>query len=60
MANNTPKSSSKLRDNLKDIPDNLFDRDANIDVKAELLKKQFNKDPLKLALLVKRMINESK
>lgn len=60
MANNIPKSSNKIRDSLKDIPDDLFDRDANIDVKAELLKRQFNKDPLRLALLVKRMINESK
>lgn len=60
MASNIPKSSSKVRDNLKNIPDDLFDRDANIDVRAELLKKQFNKDPLRLALLVKRMINESK
>ncbi len=60
MEKNTPKSSSNVRENLKNIPDDLFDRDANIDVKAELLKKQFNKDPLKLALLVKRMINETK
>jgi hypothetical protein len=60
MEKNIPKSSSNVRENLKNIPDDLFDRDANIDVKAELLKKQFNKDPLKLALLVKRMINETK
>lgn len=60
MEKNIPKSSNKLRDNLKDIPDDLFDRDINIDVKAELLKKQFKKDPLKLAILIQRMINESK
>jgi hypothetical protein len=59
MANNTPKSSNKLRDTLKDIPDDLFD-DPNFDVKAELLKRQLSKDPLKLALMIKRMINESK
>jgi len=60
MEKNIPKSSNKLRANLKDIPDDLFDRDVNIDVKAELLKKQFKKDPLKLAILIQRMINESK
>jgi len=60
MEKNIPKSSNKLRDNLKDIPEDLFDRDVNIDVKAELLKKQFKKDPLKLAILIQRMINESK
>lgn len=59
MANDTPKYSNKVRDNLKNIPDNLFD-DPNIDVKAQLLKKQLSKDPLKLALMIKRMINESK
>ncbi len=59
MANNTPKSSNKLRNTLKDIPDDLFD-DPNFDVKAELLKRQLSKDPLKLALMIKRMINESK
>lgn len=59
MANNIPKSSSNTRESLKNIPDDLFDRDSNIDVKAELLKRQYSKDPLRLALLVKRMINES-
>lgn len=60
MANEIPKSSNKVRDNLKNIPDDLFDSDANIDVKAELIKKQYKKDPLKLAKLIQRMINESK
>lgn len=60
MANEIPKSSNKVRDSLKNIPDDLFDRDAGIDVKAELIKKQHKKDPLKLAKLIQRMINESK
>jgi len=60
MASNTPKSSSKVRESLQNIPDDLFDTDPNVDAKAALLKKQFNKDPLRLALLIKRMINESK
>ena len=60
MANVTPKFSNKPRESLRDIPDDLFDPDVNIQVKAELIKKQANKDPLKLLLLIKRMINESK
>ena len=60
MANNIPKFSNKPRESLRDIPDDLFDRDSTIDAKIALLQRQQNKDPLRLALLVKRMINESK
>ena len=60
MVKNIPKSSNKPRESLRDIPDDLFDRDASLDAKIALLQRQQNKDPLRLALLVKRMINESK
>jgi hypothetical protein len=60
MANNIPKFSNKPRESLRDIPDDLFDPDPSVDAKARLLQRQFNKDPLSLMLLVKRMINESK
>lgn len=60
MASNIPKSSNKPRESLRNIPDDLFDPDPSIDAKVSLLQRQHNKDPLRLALLVKRMINESK
>ena len=60
MANNTPKSSNKPRESLRDIPDDLFDPDPSVVAKARLLQKQFSKDPSRLMQLVKRMINESK
>lgn len=59
MASNTPISSSKVRESLRNIPDDLFD-DPNRDVKVHLIQRQFTKDPIRLALLIKRMINESK
>jgi len=59
MANNTPKYSNKIRENLKNIPDDLFD-DPNRDIKVDLVKRQYNKDPLRMMLLIKRMINENK
>lgn len=60
MEKNIPKSSNKLRDNLKDIPDDLFDRDVNIDIKVKLVQKQYHNDPIRMAILIQRMINESK
>lgn len=60
MANNTPKSSNKVRESLRDIPNDLFDPDPNVQVKVKLVQNQYERDPLKLALLIKRMINESK
>ena len=59
MANNTPKYSSKIRQSLQNIPDDLF-YDANLDVKIRLVKNEFVRDPLRLAVLIKRMVNESK
>jgi hypothetical protein len=60
MANNTPKSFNKPRESLRDIPDDLFDRDASIDVKIKLVQNQYQRDPLQMAILIQRMINESK
>lgn len=60
MANNIPKSFNKPRESLRDIPDDLFDRDASIDIKIKLVQKQYHRDPLKMATLIQRMINESK
>lgn len=60
MANNTPKSFNKPRESLRDIPDDLFDRDATIDVKVKLVQNQYHRDPLRMAVLIQRMINESK
>jgi vacuolar-type H+-ATPase catalytic subunit A/Vma1 len=60
MANNIPKSSNKPRESLRDIPDDLFERDASLDVKVKLVQKQYHRDPLKMAILIQRMINESK
>lgn len=60
MEKNIPKFSNKPRESLRDIPDDLFDPDPSIDAKVSLLQRQHNKDPLRIALLVKRMINESK
>ena len=60
MANSIPKSFNKPRESLRDIPDDLFERDATIDVKIKLVQKQYHSDPLKMAILIQRMINESK
>lgn len=56
MANNTPKSSSKLRENLKNIPDDLFDKDPNQEVKVYLLQRQLEKNPGDFIKLIKKMI----
>lgn len=52
--------SNYIRNSLRDIPDTLFDRDPNQSVKIELLKKQIEKKPKDLVLLIKRMLNETK
>ncbi len=56
MEKNTPKSSNKLRDSLKDIPDDLFDKDPNQEVKVYLLQKQLEKNPGDFIKLIKKMI----
>ena len=56
MDNNSPKSSNKVRDNLKHIPDDLFDKDPNQEVNVYLLQKQIKKDPASLVQLIRRMI----
>ena len=47
------------RKTLNDIPKDLFD-DKNVLLKTELLKKQCIKNPIKLAQIIKRMINDNK
>ena len=47
------------RKTLNDIPEDLFD-DKNVLLKTELLKKQCIKNPIKLAQIIKRMINDNK
>lgn len=56
MANNTPKSSNSLRENLRNIPKDLFDMDINQKVKVDLLKKQYKKNPSEILRLIKRLI----
>jgi hypothetical protein len=56
MEKNTPKFSSKLRENLKNIPDDLFDKDPNQEVKVYLLQKQFQKQPETLITLIRKML----
>ena len=61
MENRTTKFSNKVKQKLQETPDDLFEMGKdNIDYKSELLKRQYNKDPLSIFTLVKRMINESK
>ena len=61
MEKNTPKYSNnhQVRQSLQNIPDDLF-YDANLYVKVRLVKNEFIKDPLRLAVLIKRMMNENK
>lgn len=56
MANTTPKSSNKLRDTLKKIPNDLFDVDINTKVKVDLLQKQYKKNPGDIINLIRRML----
>jgi hypothetical protein len=56
MEKKTHTSSNKLRDNLKNIPDDLFDKDPNQEVKVYLLQKQFEKNPISILSLIKKMI----
>lgn len=61
MEKNIPKFSSKVKQKLTQVPEDLFEMGKdNIDFKSEVLKRQYNKDPLSIATLIKRMINESK
>lgn len=57
MANEIPKSSNKVQQKLKEVPDDLFDMGKEtIEFKAEVLKRQFKKDPLSIFTLIKSMI----
>ena len=61
MEKNIPKFSSKVKQKLSDVPDDLFEMGKDdIDFKREVLKKQYNSNPLSIFTLIKRMINESK
>ena len=61
MEKNIPKFSNKVKQKLTQVPEDLFEMGKdNIDFKSEVLKQQYNKDPLSIATLIKRMINESK
>jgi hypothetical protein len=61
MAKDIPKSSNKpIRKPLQNIPDDLFDADPNIGIKVKLVQDQYTRDPLKLALMIKRMLNGQK
>jgi hypothetical protein len=61
MANNIPKSSNKTLQKLREVPDDLFEAGKDdIDFKAEVIKRQYKKDPSSIFTLIKRMINESK
>ena len=61
MEKNTPKYSNKVSQKLQQVPDDLFEMGKDdIEFKAEVLKRQYNKDPLSIAALIKRMVNENK
>ena len=45
----------------RNIPENLFELGKeDIEIKAHLLKKQYNKDPSNFAKIIQRMLRESK
>ena len=61
MAKEIPKYSNKVQQKLKEVPEDLFEMGKDdIDFKREVLKKQYNSNPLSIFTLIKRMINESK
>lgn len=61
MENKTTKSSNKVQQKLTEVPDDLFEMGKEtIDFKAQVLQRQYNKSPLSIFNLIKRMINESK
>lgn len=61
MEKNTPKFSNKVKQKLTQVPEDLFEMGKEtIDFKAQVLKRQYNKNPLSIFNLIKRMINESK
>ena len=55
MEKNIPKS--KVRDNLKNIPETLFNRDPNQEVKIFLLQGQCKKHPNEVISLIKKMLS---
>ena len=61
MEKNIPKYSNKVNQKLQQVPDDLFEMGKDsIDFKSQVLKTQYNKNPLSIFTLIKRMINESK
>jgi hypothetical protein len=57
MEKNIPKYSSKVKQKLKDVPDDLFEKGKDdIDFKTAVIKSQYNKDPLSIFKLIKSMI----
>lgn len=61
MEKNTPKFSNKVQHKLKEVPEDLFEMGKeDIDFKSQVLQRQYNKDPLSIATLIKRMLNEGK
>lgn len=57
MANNTEKSFNKTkRDTVNSIPNDLFDKNSNQQVKIYLLQKQIEKNPIDIIQVVKQMI----
>lgn len=57
MANNTEKSFNKTkRDTVNSIPNDLFDKKNNQQVKIYLLQKQIEKNPIDIIQVVKQMI----
>lgn len=50
-------STDNVRRSLHNIPEDLF-VDKNLQIKADLIKKQFDKNPIKLALIIKQMITQ--
>jgi len=61
MEKNIPKFSNNVKQKLQEVPEDLFEMGKeSIDFKAQVLKRQYNKNPLSIFNLIKRMINESK
>ena len=59
MENNTQKSSNNIRQSLHNIPDDLF-LDPNLDIKIRLVKNEYIRDPLRIAVLIKKMVDQNK
>lgn len=57
MEKNIPKSSNKVQQKLKEVPNDLFEKGKDdIDFKSEVIKRQYNKDPASIFKLIKSMI----